>query len=136
MILYKYIYLIITNIISYTHNLKLLFVDSSSGNVLDENSQLQDIKHIFCDPITHSIERNGKIENITIQWNLKLLDRIQTHFMGDLFSSPIYEIDSIIYKHTQKTIDSINSEYNYKILFYISRLIRDRQIIPDFMGVV
>ena len=118
---------------SYTHNLKLLLVDSS-GNAVEDNRHLQDIKYIFSDPFTHRIEWNGKFENITIKWDFKILDRIQTHFMGDLFSSPIYEIDSIIYKHTQKTIDGINSKY--KILFYISRLIGDRQTIPDFMGIV
>ena len=118
---------------SYSHNLKLLFIDSS-GNVVEDDRHLQVIKSILCGSLTHRIEWNGKFENITIKWDLKILDRIQTQFMGDLFSSPIYEMDSIIYKHTQKTIDGINSKY--KILFYISRWIGDRQTIPDFMGVV
>lgn len=118
-----------------THNLKLLFVDSY-GNIVEDDLHLQEIKYIFTDLITHRMDLNlnGKIENFTIQWNLKSLDRIQTHFMGDLFSCPIYEKDSIIYKHTQKTIDSINSKY--RILFYISRLVGERHAIPDFIGVV
>ena len=49
--------------------------------------------------------------------------------MGDLFSCPIYEKDSIIYQHTQQTVDSIRSKY--KIEFHISRLIGDKQTIPD-----
>ena len=118
---------------SHTHNLKLLFVDTY-GNIVEDEKHLQDIKNILCDSLTHIIELNGNIMNITILWDLKILDRIQTHFMGDLFSSPIYEKDSIIYKHTQKTIDSINSKY--KIIFYISRLIGDRHTIPDFVGFV
>jgi len=118
---------------THTHNLKLLFVDNY-GNIVEDKKHLYEIKYIFCDPLTHRMDWNGKIENFTIQWNLKPLDRIQTHFMGDLFSCPIYEKDSIIYKHTQNTIDSINSKY--RILFYTSRLVGDRHTIPDFIGVV
>ena len=115
---------------SHTHNLKLLLVDSY-GNIIEDETHLYEIKYIFTDPITHRMDLDL---NVTIQWNLKSLDRIQKHVMGDLFSCPIYEKDSIIYKHTQKTIDSINSKY--RILFYISRLVGDRHTIPDFIGFV
>ena len=121
---------------SHTHNLKLLFVDSY-GNIVEDEKHLYEIKYIFTDLITHRMELNlnGKLENITIQWKLKSLDKIQSHFMGDLFSCPIYEKDSIIYKHTQKTIDSIPNP-KYRILFYISRVVGDRHTIPDFIGFV
>jgi hypothetical protein len=117
----------------YTHNLKILLVDNN-GNIVEDQIQLHQIKNMFCEPQTHIMEYNGKRENITIGWNRKKLDNIQTHFMGDLFASPIYDKDSIILKHTQNTIDSIIS--NYKIKFYISRFIGDRQSIPDFIGIV
>ena len=46
--------------------------------------------------------------------------------MGDLFSLPIYQFDSIILHHTQQTIDNINCKYIIK--FYISRIIYDEII--------
>lgn len=118
---------------THSHNLKIILVDNN-GNIVEDQIQLHLIKNMFCEPQTHIMELTGKRENITIVWNRKKLDKIQTCFMGDLFASPIYEIDSIILKHTQITIDSIIS--NYKIKFYISRLIVDRQSIPDFIGFV
>ena len=54
--------------------------------------------------------------------------------MGDLFSCPIYEFDSIILQHTQETISKINCKYIIK--FYISRIIYDKTINKDSIGFV
>ena len=91
---------------------------------------MDEIKTIFNESQTHMINR----EVYTIEWKRQSLNKIQSHFMGDLFASPIYESDIIIYNHTKKTIDNIKSKY--KLRFYISRLIRNRLTIPDFIGVV
>lgn len=54
--------------------------------------------------------------------------------MGDLFSNPIYDFDSIILQHTQETISNINCKYIIK--FYISRLLCDKKINKDSVGSV
>ena len=119
---------------SHTHNLKLLFVDTS-GNIVEDEEYMDEIKKIFCEPQSHKILWTRKREVYTIIWTRKQLDKLQTHFMGDLFSCPIYEKDSIILIHTQKTINSIPNP-KYRILFYISRVVGDRHTIPDFIGIV
>ena len=75
---------------------------------------MDEIKTIFNEPQSHIMERNIKRD---IEWKRQPLNKIQNHFMGDLFASPIYETDSIIYNHTKKTINNIKSKY--KIHFYI-----------------
>jgi hypothetical protein len=81
----------------YTHNLKLLFIDES-GNIIEDETYMDEIKTIFNESQTHMINR----EVYTIEWKRQSLNKIQSHFMGDLFASPIYESDSIIYNHTKK----------------------------------
>ena len=54
--------------------------------------------------------------------------------MGDLFASPIYEMDSLILKHIQTIISNIKSKYNIK--FHLSRIIRDKHICKDSVGTV
>jgi hypothetical protein len=114
---------------NYTHNLKLLFIDEF-GDIIEDEKYMDEIKTIFNEPQSHIIEMNIKREVYTIEWKRQSFSKIQSHFMGDLLSSPIYESDSIIYTHTKKTINNIKSKY--KIHFYISRLIRNRQTISDF----
>ena len=116
-----------------THNLKLLFVDED-GNIIEDEKYMDEIKTIFNEPHSHIMEVNIKRELYTIEWKRQPLNKIQSHFMGDLFASPIYEKDCIIYNHTKKTINHIKSKY--KIYFYISRLIGNRQIIPDLIGFI
>ena len=107
-----------------THNLKLLFVDED-GNIIEDEKYMDEIKTIFNEPHSHIMEVNIKREVYTIEWKRQPLNKIQ---------SPIYEKDSIIYNHTKKTINHIKSKY--KIYFYISRLIGNRQIIPDLIGFI
>ena len=54
--------------------------------------------------------------------------------MGDLFSNPIYNFDSIIVNHTKQIISNINNKSNYNIKFYISKLIGDKTICKDSYG--
>ena len=119
---------------NYTHNLNIVFADTS-GNIIEDEEYMDEIKKIFCEPQSHIISWTQMRGIYTILWTRKKLDTLQRHFMGDLFSCPIYEKDSIIYKHTQKTINSIPNP-KYKIQFHISRVIGDKQTIPDFIGVV
>ena len=120
---------------TYTHNLKIILVDCS-GNVVLDNDFLDEIKHTLCQSNTKKVQWNGKKMDIIIQWHRKELNNIQKQFMGDLFTNPMYEFDSIIVNHTNQLISSINNKYNYDIHFYISRVVGDKTICKDSCGVV
>ena len=120
---------------TYTHNLKIILVDCS-GNVVLDNDFLDEIKHTLCQSNTKKVQWNGKKMDIIIQWHRKELNNIQKQFMGDLFTNPMYEFDSIIVNHTNQLISSINNKYNYDIHFYISRIVGDKTICKDSCGVV
>ena len=85
---------------NYTHNLNLLFIDNS-GNIVEDEEYMDEIKQIFNEPQSHIMER----EVYTIEWKRENLNKIQSHFMGDLFASPIYEKDSILYNHNVKFVN-------------------------------
>ena len=116
---------------NYTHNIKLLILDHHS-KIIEDIDLLNEIKNILCQNNTNFCNWNGRLKNITIQWFQKELNEIQQHFLGDLFSYPIYEMDSIILEHTEKTIAKINTKYIIK--FYISRLICDKKVSKDTFG--
>jgi len=63
---------------------------------------------------------------------------MEKYCMGDLFSYPAYEIDSIIVNHVQQTILKIDSKYNskYNIKFYISRIIGHNIVCKDSYGIL
>ena len=119
----------------YTHNLKIILVDSS-GNIILDNVFLDEIKNILCQLNTKKVQWNNKKIDIIIEWHRKELNNIEKHFMGDLFSNPIYDFDSIIVNHTKEIISSINNKSNYNIRFYISRLSGDKTICIDSYGVI
>ena len=112
----------------YTHNLKIILLDKDL-NIIDNIEFLQKIKDIICKEITQICIWNGEKNNITIKWKLIELNNIQKNLMGDLFSSPIYDSDELIYAHTQQTIEKINSDYN--IQFHISRMIGEKVICKN-----
>ena len=120
---------------TYTHNLKIILVDCS-GNIVLDNDFLDEIKHTLCQSNTKKVQWNGKKMDIIIQWHRKELNNIQKQFMGDLFTNPMYEFDSIIVNHTNQLISSINNKHNYNIHFYISRVVGDKTICKDSCGVV
>lgn len=117
----------------YTHNLQVLLFDNND-NIIEDNDFLDEIKNILCQNITNVMEWNGKLESFTIKWNKKELNKIDKHFVGDLFSSPAYDSDRIILNHVQKIITNINCKYNIK--FYLSRLICEKKINPDCVGII
>ena len=117
----------------YTHNLKLLLVNNSNQMVKDDVF-LQKIKNILCKNNTCVLEWNGKSHNFTYQWTKKELNEIQNNLMGDLFTCPIYEFDNILVKHVQQILSKI--ETDYKIIFYISRIIGKKQINKDSTGII
>ena len=119
---------------AYTHNLNIVLVDTS-GNIVEDELYMDEIKKKFCEPQSHIIEWTRKRAVYTILWTQKQLNKLQSHCMGDLFSCPIYEKDSIILIHTQKTIN-IMINPKYKIHFHISRVAGDKQLIPDFIGFI
>ena len=120
---------------TYTHNLKIIMVDSD-GNIVLDNEILDEIKNALCQTNTKQIQWNGKKIDIILQWRRKELNKIQQQFMGDLFANPMYDSDSIIVNHTNQIISNINNKSNYNIKFYISRLIGDKTICRDSCGVV
>ena len=120
---------------SYTHNLKIILVDGS-GNIVSDNDFLDEIKNTLCQLNTKKVQWNSKNLDVTIKWHRKELNNIEKQFMGDLYSNPIYDSDSIIVNHTKQIISNINNKSNYNIKFYISRLIGDKTICRDSYGVV
>ena len=120
----------------YTHNLKIILVDTD-GNIVEDNIFLDEIKNTLCQLNTKKVMRwSNKNIDVTIQWHRKELNNIEKHFMGDLFSNPIYNFDSIIVNNTKQIISSINNKSNYNIKFYISKLIGDKTICIDSFGVI
>lgn len=120
---------------SYTHNLKIILVDSN-GNIISDNDFLDEIKNTLCQVNTTKVKWNGKNIDTTIQWRRKELNNIEKQFMGDLYSNSAYNFDSIILNHTSQIISKINNTTNYNIKFYISRVIGDPTICRDSYGVI
>lgn len=116
----------------YTHNLKIILLDNNS--IIEDKVVLDEIKNILSKNNTHKIEWNGRLLNVTIKWDKIELNEINQVLMGDLFSHPIYDFDTIILHHTQETISKINCKYIVK--FYISRIIHDKRINKDSVGFV
>ena len=110
-----------------THNLKIILVDIS-GNIVFDDEFLDEIKNALCQSNTKTVKWNGQNIDVTIKWHRKELNNIQNQFMGDLFTTPIYDSDSIIVNHANQIISSYNS---YNIKFYISRVIGDKTICRD-----
>lgn len=120
---------------AYTHNLKIILVDTN-GNIVSDNDFLDEIKNALCQLNTKKVKWNNKNLDVTIKWDRKGLNNIEKQFMGDLYSNPIYSVDSIIVNHTNQIISNINNKSNYNIKFYISKLIGDNTICRDSYGVV
>ena len=120
---------------AYTHNLKIILVDTN-GNIVSDNDFLDEIKNTLCQLNTTKIQWNSTNLDVTIKWHRKELNNIEKQFMGDLYSNPAYNFDSIIVNHTKQIISSINNKSNYNIKFYISKLIGDKTICRDSYGVV
>ena len=97
---------------------------------------METIKSILSKNNTHKIEWNGRVVDITIKWDKKELNTINQSLMGDLFSCPIYEFDTIILRHTQETISKMNVNCKYLIKLYLSRTICDKRINKDSAGFV
>lgn len=114
----------------YSHNLKIILVDTN-GNVISDNDYLDEIKNSLCKLNTKKVKWNSKNIDISIEWKRKVLDNIESHFVGDLYSNPAYDSDSIIVNHTTQMISNINNNSSYKIKFYISRIIGDKSICKD-----
>ena len=120
---------------AYTHNLKIILVDTN-GNIVSDNDFLDEIKNTLCQLNTKKNQWNSTNLDVTIKWHRKELNNIEKQFMGDLYSNPAYNFDSIIVNHTKQIISSINNKSNYNIKFYISKLIGDKTICRDSYGVV
>jgi len=116
----------------YTHNLKIILIDNNK--IIEDLTILNEIKSILSKNNTHIIEWNGRLQNFTIKWDKKELSEINQVLMGDLFSYPMYDADSIILDHTQKTISKINCKYIIK--FYISRIIYNKTINKNSIGLI
>ena len=96
----------------YTHNLKIILIDSN-GNIILDNDFLDEIKNTLCQLNTKKVQWNNKNTDITIKWDRKELNNIEKQFMGDLYSNPMYSVDSIIVNHTNQIISNINNTSNY-----------------------
>jgi len=102
----------------FTHNLKVLIFDKNNDLVEDENL-LREIKE----------KLQNKRTYLAIQWEIKKLNKIQSHFMGDLFTSSTCDSDSLIYEHMENALKDIEKELNIinkKIRFHITRMPVDK----------
>jgi hypothetical protein len=122
----------------FTHNLKILIIDSKDEIVEDEEL-LTKIKERLADSYTHSIFTPPNTQHpwvITVKWELHPLTKLQSHFMGDLFSQPNYSLDSVIYEHTEKTLKQLEKEFKMsnKIRFHISRMPGDNHSLKGQFG--
>ena len=120
---------------TYTHNLKIILVDSSENIVLD-NDFLDEIKNTLCQTNTKKVQWNNQNIGVTIKWHRKELTNIEKQFMGDLYSNPAYNFDSIIVNHATQIISNINNTSNYNIKFYISRVVGDPTVCRNSYGVI
>jgi len=110
----------------FTHNLKVLIFNKNNDLVEDVNL-LREIKSMLQKKYTYII----KSYELTVQWELKELNKLQIHFMGDLFTSSKCESDSIMYEHMENTLHDIEKELkmNDKIRFHISRMPTNKLIL-------
>jgi len=122
---------------NYTHNLNILLFDEQL-NLLEgeDETLLNEIKHELCQNNTIDIEWNGKLEKITIKWDKKELNKIEKHFMGDLFAYPAYDFDSIILNHVKQIISRIQNETKYTIQFHLSRTICNKKFYGKSIGFI
>jgi hypothetical protein len=120
---------------TYSHNLKIILVDSS-GNIILDNDFLDEIKNTLCEVNTRNVQWNNQKIGVTIKWHRKELTNIEKQFMGDLYSNPAYNFDSIIVNHATQIISKINNASNYNIKFYISRVIGDPTVCRNSYGVI
>jgi len=118
---------------SNTHNLKIILLDNNN-KIIEDNEVLNEIKSILSNNHTHVMQWNGQHQNFSIKWTKKELSEINQILMGDLFSNPIYDVDSIILNHTKKTISNIKCKYIIK--FHISRIICNKITSKDSAGIV
>lgn len=118
----------------FTHNLKLLLIDKEK-NIIKNEAFLDQIKETLCKNNTCIIEWNGKEEVFTYQWFKRDLSNIDKELMGDLFSLPIYEFDTILVRHVEHILSKIYSQ-DYTIVFYVTRLIGDKRINKDTAGTI
>jgi len=125
---------------NYTHNLKIILIDNNE-NIVENDDLLKNIKEKLKETYTQSIytQPSAIPWNITIKWELHKLTKIQSYFMGDLFAHPVYDFDSIIYEHTEKTLKQIEKELNIndcKIKFHISRMPYDKATLKTTYGFI
>jgi len=107
---------------NFTHNLKVLLIDVNE-NIVENNKLLSTIKEMLQTTYSHLIID----KNTTIDWKLRILTKLQSHFMGDLFAKyPAIIYDTVIYDHIENSVKQIEQDLcissQYKIRFHISRM--------------
>ena len=101
--------------------------------VFDPNTKFaKETVHKWQTYFTSDVDFLHDTQNVVKEMGKMELSKINQALMGDLFSYPIYDFDTIILRHTQETISKINCKYIVK--FYISRIIHDKRINKDSFG--
>jgi hypothetical protein len=125
----------------YTHNLQIKIVDEDD-NPIECPILLREIKRrLHRIKYTHTFDINGHALACTITWKWCELTKVNTLFIGDLFSCPIYRHDSIVYSHTNATLRKIEKELkcchfdfmaprdSWTIAFFITKVL-DNGTVP------
>ena len=121
----------------YTHNLQIKVVDDDDNEiecpviVREIKRRLHRIKY------THILNVNGHALTCTMLWKWCPLSKYNSLFIGDLFSSPIYRHDSIVYSHTNASIRKIERDLklcqfdfmypcdSWSIAFFITKVLEN-----------
>jgi len=119
----------------FTHNLKLILVDKENNIIVDDDAFLDEIKDVLCQDNTCILDWNGKAHAFTYQWTRKNLTDVEKQLMGDLFSHPIYEFDTILVRHIEQVLSKIENN-EYTIVFNITRIIGDKKICRESAGTI
>ena len=115
----------------FTHNMKVLVIDSEE-NIVEDEELLHLIKEKLSEPYTQmiTIPNISHQWKVTVNWEFKPLSKLQSYFMGDLFACPSYSFENLIYEHTEKTLKQIEVQLKNeglcniqdRIRFYISKM--------------
>ena len=115
----------------FTHNMKVLVIDSEE-NMVEDEELLYIIKEKLSEPYTQmiTIPNISHQWKVTVNWEFKPLSKLQSYFMGDLFACPSYSFENLIYEHTEKTLKQIEVQLKNeglcniqdRIRFYISKM--------------
>lgn len=117
--------------ILYTHNLKLSLINSLNQQPIENQEELlQEIKAaLHNNTYVHFQTFNGYSFHHSVKWTQIRTPNPLPNQLGDLFSRPLYDFDSLLYEHTYKTLELIQQQLHIPAEITIKCSLAK---IPDF----